>query len=119
MSVSEKNHLPSWLTKDFLEKAFRSYKKDESLEILSYNCVEDKFDNHFGSDIYCVEIIFKTPISSESKSKVIVKLVTDKASEMGEILQDSLFMRNEIKMYLKSIPMINDLLNRHDMKCYY
>lgn len=116
--MSSKIVLPIWLNKSFLEKSIRSYKNDKTLEILSYE-TEEGFKDHYGSKLFCLKIFFKPTKSPEDELKVVIKTETDDTVPMGGMMKNSPLIETEVKIYKKIFPLINDLLNRHGMKCEF
>lgn len=109
--------MPKWLNEDLIEKVIRSFKNDQSIEIVNFK-QGSGFDEHYGSQMYCLTISFKSQKYQQNEElKVVIKANPEKEEQLGEILGENPFVATEIKMYKKTIPLINDLMRRSGMKC--
>lgn len=109
---------PEWFDNELLEKALRTYKKDETIEIISFE-TRASFSEHFGSSMFQSSIKFKSskyPKADHETLGVVVKSKpVDDAMKMNLIAGGPLF-ENEVAMYTKTIPAMQQLFERSGMK---
>lgn len=109
------NILPNWLNKTYFENILREYKKDDTIAVK--NIISDKeYDEHYGSKMYCLILEFSSKKSKIIETlKIVIKAKPEPDDPMSKAFENSPIIDIEINMYLKIIPLINDLLNRYGM----
>lgn len=108
------NDLPEWINIAFLQKAIRSYKNDDSIEIIDFS-IKSGFSEHIASVMFQCKIEFKSFNSKCETLHVVVK-----ASPINDgiksIATEGPLFENEIEMYTSTIPAFRQLYERSGIK---
>jgi hypothetical protein len=116
-SINENSKAPAWINKEFFEEAFRKYRNDSSIQVLSYKFGEG-FSEHFASEMYSCQIEFHSSKFSKTEFKnVVLKVQPSNESSNSAVVSDRPLFETEIRMYTKTIPAINELFKRSGLKC--
>lgn len=107
----EHEHELDWINNKFLETVVRTFKNDDTIQVLTYKS-KSCLKQHFASIIFPCQIDFqslKYPNSRIETLNVIVKARPN--NEAGNIITftDGPLFDNEISMYNTTIPAINQL----------
>ncbi|XP_055382806.1 uncharacterized protein LOC129612968 [Condylostylus longicornis] len=107
---------PIWLTKDYLEEVFRSYRKSNNLKIKNLEIVPatQKGDN-YGSVMTRIKISFndsKNPNSENTIYNYIVKTSFEENKFASEILKEYKTFECEMNMYENVLPRLTQILRR-------
>jgi Ecdysteroid kinase-like family len=114
--VEEKT--PDWLNQVFLQKALRSYRRDDSIEVLNFT-VNSGFSEHFASSMFQSKIVFKSSKYSKSEPEtmnVVVKAKPFDNDMKMKVVSNGPLFETEIRMYKEVIPAFQQLFERSDMK---
>lgn len=106
--------IPEWLNNDFLQTAIRSWKLDDTIEVLSFD-VRSNFSEHFGSTMFQSRIAFKSTTSSNSEPETLSVVIKAKPFEEDlkmKIVSSGPIFETEIEMYKKFLPAIHQLFER-------
>lgn len=109
---------PEWLTKTFLQKALRSYRKDETIEILNFT-TNSSFSEHFASSMFQSKIDFKSTKYQKSEPEtlnVVIKIEPMTGDLKIDQVTNAPLFENEIRMYNETLPVIHNLLERSGIK---
>lgn len=109
---------PQWFDKAFVEAAIRSYKRDGTIEVLSFD-VKSGFSEHFCSSMFQSKIEFKShkfrKVEPEALNVVIKAMPLTEVDKM-KIVSGTPVFETETKMYSKTLPAIYELFERSGMK---
>lgn len=108
------NVSPEWINVALLQKAIRSYRNDDSIEIIDFS-IKSGFSEHIASAMFQCKIDFKSFNSKCETLNVVVKArpITDGIKLIAA--EGPLFV-NEIKMYTNTIPAFHQLYERSGIK---
>lgn len=109
---------PEWFDKTFVQTAIRSYKRDETIEILGFN-VKSGFSGHFCSSMFQSEIKFKSHKLRNAEPEVlnaVIKAMPLNEADKMKIVSGSPVFETETKMYSTTLPAIYELFERSGMK---
>lgn len=107
-----------WINVVFLEKVMRSYKNDDTIQVITFK-IKPCFQEHFASIMFPCQIEFKSskyPKSELERVNVIVKSKPNNEAGKRITFTDGPLFDNEILMYSVTIPAINQLFERIGMK---
>jgi hypothetical protein len=109
--------IPEWLDKHFLGKVVKTYKKDDSIEILDFK-TNTGFSEHFASTMFQCKIDFKSlkyPKSEHETLKVVIKAQpVDEGLKMAVVSGGPLF-ETETKLYQEVLPAFHQLFERNGL----
>lgn len=106
----------SWVTAQFLERALKSYRRDDTVQVLNFR-VDSSFSEHFSSQMFSCEIMFKSSHCSTETLKVVIKAYPANNDVIAPIIAESPIFKTEIHMYTSTLPAIRDLFERNQMEC--
>lgn len=106
---------PEWLNNSFLRNALKSYKRDETIEVLNFD-VRSGFCEHFASSMFQSKIEFKSSKYPKSELSVVIK-----AEPIGDDFKEKVVASGplfdiEIQMYNETLPAIHQLFERNGLK---
>jgi len=107
--------LPEWLDESFILKALRSYKTDDSIELVEQKIVPATFSEHFASNLYRATLSFRSAkfANSETLHVVIKVLPGDGDGLKADIAGSGPLFETEIAMYRNTLPAIHQLFERN------
>lgn len=109
---------PEWLDNSFLANAIRSYKHDETIEVLSFE-LKSGFSGHFASTMFQSKIEFKSlkfRKAEPEKLNVVIKAIPSQGDNKLDMESTLPLFETEVKMYSKVLPNIQQLLDRNGLK---
>lgn len=112
------DQVPEWLDKSFLQMALRSYRNDDSVEVLNFT-IKSSFCEHFASTMFQSKIDFKSskyPKPDPESLSVVIKVKPVIEDLRMEVVSSGPLFETEICMYKETIPAINNLFERSGMK---
>lgn len=112
---------PEWLNNDFLQTAIRSWKVDDTIEVLSFDIRSD-FSDHFGSTMFQSRIEFKSTKNWNSEPETLSVVIKAKPFDEDlkmKIVSGGPMFETEIEMYNKFLPAINQLFERSGINIEY
>lgn len=106
--------LPEWISVEFLQNAIRTYKSDNSIEIIDF-LMKSIFDEHFASTMFQCKIDFNSSNFECESLDVVVKAkpITD---GIKAVASEGPLFENEIRMYTKTIPAFQELYKRSGLE---
>lgn len=118
MEDKPKEGRPNWLDNEFLSKALRSYKHDDTIEVLSFT-TNANFSTHFASSMFQSVIEYsssKFPKSEPETLSVVIKAKPVSEGIKMQVVAGGPLFETEIRIYKEVIPAINQLFERSGMK---
>jgi Ecdysteroid kinase-like family len=115
MEESKENKSPEWLDSNFLCKAMRSYKKDNSIELVNFK-VESGFGEHFGSKMLRSRIEFKSKKYQNNENEIVnavIKIDPAGDGNLEHIVEDGPLFETETDVYENVIPKMHALYERN------
>lgn len=113
--------VPQWLNEDFLKRAIRSYKRDDSVEVVKFSA-SPAFAEHYASKMFRVNLEFKSKRYAHTDNEVLSVVIKAQRSDVSElvpfVVEVPLF-DTEIEMYEKVIPVMNQLYRRNEIKAAF
>lgn len=107
-----------WLNKGFLESMVKSWRLNNSIEILKFD-VSSNFSEHFASTMFQCKIVFKSSKHSQSDPEildvVIKTMPVNEEMKMRVVGRGPLF-ETEIQMYKETIPAMHQLFEKSGIK---
>ncbi|KAG5674474.1 hypothetical protein PVAND_004443 [Polypedilum vanderplanki] len=110
-----KNQVPEWLNEEFLKRAIRSYKSDDTVEIVKFNAMS-AFGEHYASKMYRASVEFKSikfPHHDNEVLSVVIKAQPINDVILQSIVAEGPLFENEIEMLQKVIPAMHQVYQRN------
>jgi Ecdysteroid kinase-like family len=108
--------VPEWLDNSFLQKAMRSYRRDDTIEVLSFT-MKTGFSEHFASTMFQSQIVFKSSKYPEPQTlNVVIKAKPVNEGLKMKVVSGGPLFETEIRMYNETIPAIHQLFERSGLK---
>lgn len=120
MECNNEKFLPKFIDKKFLQKAIKSYKNDDTIQLIDYS-VNSAFSQHFASEMFQVKINFlSTKHSKTEVINVVIKAKPIKDVLKMEVVAGGPLFETEISMYRKALPAIQRLFEQNgiEFKCF-
>lgn len=109
---------PDWIDKSFLQKVLRSYKRDETVEVLNFS-FKAGFAGHFASEMFRSKIEFKStkyPKPELETLDVVIKAQPVGNSLAAQIASGGPLFETEARMYGETLPAIHQLFEQSGLK---
>lgn len=105
--------IPTWMDQSFFEKVIRQMENDPEAEVKSFNIRAGTTPGeNFSSSLYRGVITYSSKFT-EAETKVISVIIKTEIIEtlpgLTEFLKDSPLFRNEIEMYDRVLPSVQEL----------
>jgi hypothetical protein len=104
--------VPEWMDQSFFARVVREMEKDSTAKVESFNVAagSNPGDN-FASSIFRGNIEFKSKFTGNETKSVSVIIKTQLMGGLGfqDFVKDSPMFRNEMEMYSKVLPAIQEL----------
>ncbi|XP_053951122.1 uncharacterized protein LOC128858450 [Anastrepha ludens] len=115
MKVEPSNPVPAWLTREYLEAAFRRYKNDDALRIteLDIKCDTSKGE-HYLSVLTRIKIKFQLSNNITECGSYVVKACYDDDPLSTQIIKGYDVYNTEMVMYDKVLPKLLKILQEID-----
>lgn len=104
----ESNSAVDFLNRELFEKALKSYKYDDTIQVIKFELFE-AFGEHYGSKMYRAKIEFKSKKFESQTLDVVIK-ISPPGNPM-EATSRKMF-QTEIEMYKNVLPAFSELFQR-------
>lgn len=110
MQKSE-NISPDWINFEFLQKAIRIYKNDDSVEVQDFKIKSGSgFTEHIASTMFQCKIDFNYSNCERETLHIVIK--ASPVVGLERMVTNGPLFENEMKMYRNTIPAIHQLYGR-------
>lgn len=109
---------PEWFGKSFLQTAIRSYKRDDTIEVLGFE-VKSGFSEHYCSSMFQSKVEFKSHKFRKAEPEalnVVIKAMPLSEEGKMRIVSGSPLFETETRMYSKTLPAFRELFERSGLK---
>lgn len=111
----ESNLVEEFLNRELLQKALKSYKNDDTIEIENFT-ISPAFGEHYASEMFRSKIEFKSSKFSTQREiqsiAVVIKIKPSSDSNLAVVTQGPLF-ETEIEMYKNILPAFTELYQKN------
>lgn len=93
--------VPEFLNREFLEKAIKSYEKDETIHVENFE-IAAAFSEHFASEMFRARITYKSAKFRSGNPKslaVVIKIKPISDSKLDQVVAGGPLFETEIEMY--------------------
>jgi hypothetical protein len=112
---SESEQVPQWLTEAFLARAIRSYRSDDTIEIVKFNA-KSAFGEHYASKMFRASVEFRSlkfPQNDNEVLSVVIKAQPINDVKLESIVAEGPLFETETEMLRTVIPAMHQLYQRN------